>query len=170
MPNALPRSAGSLKVVVNKARTDGASRAPNKSSALILDLRGVTHAPRIGLPDDERVYSLEGRGMSLAAERHCQVCGGLLEGYPCPSCGYAPTTAEAASTEVMGVPLVKFQRMREQSDAERESTLRRWVQSAMAKGHKPVSIRHKWRAVYGDELSMRRLMLAVQEVRNGQSR
>ena len=108
--------------------------------------------------------------MSLAAERHCQVCGGLLEGYPCPSCGYAPTTAEAASTEVMGVPLVKFQRMREQSDAERESTLRRWVQSAMAKGHKPASIRYKWRAVYGDELSMRNLMLAVQEVRNGQSR
>ena len=141
--------------------------APGKSSALILDLRGATHSARIGLPDDERVYSLEGRGIALAGERHCQVCGGLLEGYPCPACGYCPTSAEAAATEVMGVPLVKFARMRAMPEGERDATLRRWVRDALAKGHRPAAVRYKWRAVFGEELSSVRLLSMVKEVRGG---
>jgi hypothetical protein len=42
------------------------------------------------------------------------------------------------------------------------------VRDALGKGYKPASVRYKWRAVYSEELDMRRLMLAVQEVRNGQ--
>ena len=139
--------------------------APGKSSALILDLRGITPDPRIGLPDDERVYSLEGRGIRLATERHCQVCSAPIESYPCPSCGYCPEAGDAAETEVVGLPLVKFARMRAQGADEREATLRRWVAVALSKGHRPASVRYKWRAVYAEELDMRRLMLAVQEVR-----
>lgn len=142
--------------------------APGKTSALILDLRGITHSPRIGLPDDERVYSLEGRGIRLATERHCQVCSAPIESYPCAACGYCPTQGDAAETEVMGLPLVKFARMRAQGEDERRATLHRWVRDALGKGYKPASVRYKWRAVYSEELDMRRLMLAVQEVRNGQ--
>ena len=68
----------------------------------------------------------------------------------------------------MGLPLVKFARMRAQGEDERRATLHRWVRDALGKGYKPASVRYKWRAVYSEELDMRRLMLAVQEVRNGQ--
>ena len=76
-----------------------------------------------------------------------------------------PEAGDAAETEVVGLPLVKFARMRVQGADEREATLRRWVAVALSKGHRPASVRYKWRAVYAEELDMRRLMLAVQEVR-----
>jgi superfamily II DNA or RNA helicase len=140
--------------------------APGKSSALLIDLRGVSHIH--GCPDDDRMYSLDGRGISLAESRHCQVCSALLDGgYPCPSCGYQPTQADAAETVVTGDPLVKFARMRAQNADERHAALLRWVRAALEKGHKPASVRYKWRAVYDSDLDMRTLLLAVQEVRRG---
>jgi len=140
--------------------------SPGKTSALILDLRGITHGPRIGLPDDDRAYSLEGHGIRLATERHCQVCSAVIESYPCPACGYCPEAGDAAETVVTGDPLVKFARKRAEGEAERHATLLRWVREALGRGWKPGSVRFKWRAVYGEDLDMRRLMLAVQEVRS----
>ena len=138
--------------------------SPGKKGALILDLRGITHNPRIGLPDDERIYSLEGRGIRLATERRCPVCQAPIEDYPCPSCGYMPTSSEAAQTEVVGVPLVRYARMRAQGADERAATLRRWIESAVARGHKPASVRYKWRAVYGEDLPSSTLWAMVKEV------
>ena len=141
---------------------------PGKREALLLDLRGVTHVH--GRPEDERSYALEGRGITVAAASVCAVCSAPLGGgYPCAECGYTPTQTEAAKTEVTGDPLVKFARMREQGDDERARVLRRWVKNALDKGHKPTSVRYKWRAVYGEDLSMSALMSCVQEVRNVQS-
>ena len=141
--------------------------SPGKRSALILDLRGITHNPRIGLPDDERVYSLEGRGITPACTRHCQVCAAVLESYPCAACGYCPTAGEAATTEVMGVPLVKFARMRQMGLGEREAWVLGRVRAALAKGHKPSSVRHVFRAVFGEELATSAVMAAVAEVQRG---
>jgi superfamily II DNA or RNA helicase len=137
--------------------------SPGKTSALLLDLRGVTHG-HVGLPEDERLYSLEGRGMRLAQTMRCRVCQGPLPGgYPC-ECGYAPTSAESAETVIAGVPLEKFSRMIAQGPQQRQETLERWVRRALAAGHNPRSVRYKWKAVYGEELSADRLMAAVTAV------
>ena len=137
--------------------------APGKRSALLLDLRGVSHVH--GMPEDERAYALSGRGISLAGSRHCQVCGAIVEGYPCDSCGYAPTSGDAAETVVTNEPLVKFARKIAEGPQQRHETLLRWVAAALEKGHQPASVRHKWRAVYGGDLSSADVMAAVREVR-----
>ena len=140
--------------------------APGKASALLLDLRGITYVH--GMPEDERIYSLEGRGISRAQEAHCIVCSALLEGgYPCGACGYAPTQAETAETVVTGEPLVKFARKIAEGPVQRWETLLRWVDQCVARGWKLGSVRHKWRAVYSEDLPFETLMKAAQEVRNG---
>lgn len=139
--------------------------APGKTSALLLDLRGVSH--QHGAPEDERLYSLDGRGIRLVGERKCPVCSALLEGYPCANCGYCPEAGEAAETVVEGVPLVKFSRKRAEGPEEKRATLLRWVREALDRGHKPASVRFKWRAVYAEELPTRALMAAVAEVSAG---
>lgn len=62
--------------------------SPGKTRAIVLDLRGaaVTH----GLPDAERVYSLEGRGIGLAPTKECIECGAdvPLAAPECPECGH----------------------------------------------------------------------------------
>jgi superfamily II DNA or RNA helicase len=141
--------------------------SPGKTGALILDLRGVTHNARIGLPDDERVYSLEGRGIRLAETRKCQVCSAVLEGYPCASCGYCPEAGESAATVVVGVPLVKFERMRQMAEDDRKRWVVERVRRAIEKNHKPASVKHVYRAVFGEDLSSAALMAAVAEVKRG---
>jgi DNA repair protein RadD len=138
--------------------------SPGKSSALLLDLRGVSHCH--GMPEDERLYSLDGRGISLAQTRHCQVCSAILEGgYPCQACGYCTDgSGEAAQTSIVNEPLVKFARMIAQGPQQRHETLLRWIRAALDKGHKPTSVRYKWKAVYQEELSAAAIMAAVAEV------
>lgn len=62
---------------------------PSKSRGLVLDLRGVSHVH--GDPCEDRIYSLEGRGIRRKAElvdaRYCQVCGALWTGLTCEECG-----------------------------------------------------------------------------------
>lgn len=135
---------------------------PGKRSALLLDGRGVSFLH--GMPEDERVYSLEGRGIALAGTRKCTVCQQPLEGYPCESCGYSPDPRDAQATEIVNVPMVKFARMIAQSPAQREETLRRRVRQTLDRGHKVTSVKHWWRAVYGEELAGARLMAAVADV------
>jgi len=61
-----------------------------KSDALLIDLRGVSWL--LGRPDQDRDYSLEGKGIILrgasATERMCPVCGlPLGDAATCPECG-----------------------------------------------------------------------------------
>ena len=140
--------------------------APGKTSALLIDLRGVTHLH--GYPEDERTYSLTGRGMRLVVAPRCRVCqADVSGGYPCESCGYQPTGPGdgAQQTTIAGVALERFGRMRAQSADERAVTLERWVRRALDAGHKVASVRHKWRAVYGEELPFERLRAAELKVR-----
>ena len=140
--------------------------APGKTSALLIDLRGISH--RLLMPEDERLYSLEGKGITIAQTMRCAACTAELEGgYPCQACGYAPSAAEAAETVVTNDPLAKFSRMIAQGPEQRRQTLLRWVRAALDKGHKPSSVRHKWKAVYQEELSSQRIMEAVAEVSRG---
>lgn len=126
--------------------------AEGKRAALLIDLPGVTHLH--GMPEDERVWKLTGRACVVSGQV-CRVCGKPVDGYPCASCGYMPEPEDAAgnSTEVLDVPMAKFARKIAEGPEQRWGTLLRWLHAAQLKGHKPTSVRHKWRAVYGVELS-----------------
>ena len=147
---------------------------PGKDSALLIDLRGISHVH--GPPEDERVYSLDGRGI-LRASAKCKVCGQPIIEYPCPECGYAPEAGEGEETrsEIDGVAVQKYARKLAESPMQREETLERWIVAALMKGWKPKSAAHKYQAVYGEwppnyDQCLRRAELragAMQVVRGG---
>ena len=120
-----------------------------KKSATLIDLRGVSHVHL--MPEDERLYSLEGKGITSSEVAKCKVCSQALgpTGYPCV-CGYAPEAGEEkpGESEVTADPLVKYARMIAQGPTQRFETLVRWLRAADAKGHKRGAVRHKWKAVY----------------------
>lgn len=72
--------------------------APGKTKATLIDLRGVVH--RLGLPEAERVWSLEGKAISLTREekdrplKPCPACDGMVSSWTtdrdgwrvCPLC------------------------------------------------------------------------------------
>jgi superfamily II DNA or RNA helicase len=121
-----------------------------KRSAVLIDLRGVSHEH--GPPEEERLYSLEGRGIRRAAAT-CKVCGSLIEAYPCAQCGYAPEAGDGPDDSVVDdVPLVKFARKIAEGPEARWATCVRWVTVAARKGHKIASVRYKWKHVYQEDL------------------
>ena len=149
--------------------------APGKASALLIDLRGITHDPVIGLPDDDRIYSLEGRGIRPAAASLCAVCQAPLEGggYPCPRCGYEPAALPPGEQLITGdalerVPARKFGQLALESADEQRETLHRWVRAALERGWKPTSVHYRWRQVYGEPLDSYRLAEAVREVQRAE--
>lgn len=123
----------------------------SKTKATLIDLRGVSHVHL--MPEDERLYSLEGKGITSSEVAKCKVCSQALgtAGYPCAGCGYAPEAGDngANGSEVTNDPLVKYARMIAQGPQQRFETLVRWLRAADAKMHKRSSVAHKWRAVYG---------------------
>lgn len=141
--------------------------APGKSSALLIDLRGVSHVH--GAPEDERVYSLDGRGISRARDTPlCPVCSSPRDpGEGCASCGWRPDEREDRPTRVSGDPLVRYARMIAQSPEQRWETLLRWMRRAVAERKNPKSLFHKWRAVYQERLPshiyMRALRIVMEE-------
>lgn len=122
-----------------------------KKSATLIDLRGVSHVHL--MPEDERLFSLDGRGITSSEVAKCKVCSQALgpSGYPCV-CGYAPDAGDeqAGADEITSDPLVKYARMISQGPEQRFETLVRWIRAADFKGHKRGAVRHKWRAVYGE--------------------
>jgi superfamily II DNA or RNA helicase len=82
--------------------------APGKTDAIVVDLPGVSH--RWGLPDEDRMYSLEGRPIRAKLEplTTCQVCGST---YPsadgaCPDCGWQ-RPPEPHRVRIWGIPLTE---------------------------------------------------------------
>jgi superfamily II DNA or RNA helicase len=73
-----------------------------KEDCVLLDLCGLAHV--LGRPDDDRVYQLDGEGITLAAKnpiagmRLCRVCGAPLEDRAkCGECGKDHSAAEMRS-------------------------------------------------------------------------
>jgi len=126
--------------------------APGKTSALLIDLRGVVHVH--GRPDEDRTYSLDGRAIrregDAAGVRLCVVCQAPIpEGSTiCPGCDRAPSELEAPA--VLGLELVRYAGKRQEGDAERVATLARWFIDAQARGFKTGWAYHKYKVVYGD--------------------
>lgn len=125
--------------------------APGKQSATVLDLTGTSHTH--GHPEDDRIFSLEGRGIrkgdSTGDQPYCRVCGCPIEsGEACPECGTAPR--EQVDPRVTGAALVRYQSKRREAPEQRAATLRRWLVDAAAKGYKPTWAAVKFKAVYGE--------------------
>lgn len=127
--------------------------SPGKSEALVLDLQGISHDH--GHPEDERVYSLLGRGISEAkgaeervVQAYCKVCSAPLEADDavCPVCG----TERAAPQKITGDALEPYAWKRRESADQRAVTLARWIKDGRGKGFKPGWARAKFRAVYGE--------------------
>jgi len=126
--------------------------APRKTSALLIDLPGVSHL--WGPPEDERVYKLDGKGI-VRAGQVCRVCGQPVLEYPCPTCGYAPdpdATRDMGTTEIVNAPMQRFARKIAEGPEQRRETFERWCATARAKGHRIRSVGHKWKAVYGQPI------------------
>ncbi len=124
--------------------------APGKTQATLLDLRGVSHVH--GPPEEDRVYSLSGKGIARAGAV-CKVCGQPLLAYPCTQCGYAPEAGEGPDASVVeNIALVRYARKIAEGPAQRYETAVRWLRQAIAKGHKPVSVIFRWKAVYQERM------------------
>jgi superfamily II DNA or RNA helicase len=122
-----------------------------KTTATVLDLTGTSYDH--GHPDDERVYSLEGRGISRAdddpstVQAYCRVCGACIEpGQACEECGTAP---KAQAQRVANVELVRYASKRAEGVDQRAATLRRWYADCEARGWKPKAADVKFLKVYG---------------------
>lgn len=123
--------------------------APGKTDAVLLDLRGVSHEH--GRPEDEREYSLDGRGIRLRdANSYCPVCGApRTPPEPCASCGYEPSGEDGMKPDrVVGVKLVPYAHLREDDDATRVRRLARWMIEAKRRGFKDGWFKAKFNAVY----------------------
>lgn len=123
--------------------------ADGKGRAILLDLRGVSrlHGP----PEDERVFSLEGRAIARALQTYCPVCGVLRQaGAACEGCGWQPDARDEAPSKIVESPLVKYARKIAEGPEQRAETLRRWMRQHM---EQEVSVKRVWwkyKAVYGE--------------------
>lgn len=130
----------------------GLRPAPGKQDCLLVDLHGVSHVH--GKPDDDRQYSLDGRGIRSANElvvdgqSSCRVCGApIVSGEACPECGAEPK--QITPPKVTGEQLVPYASKRAESDDKRVATLARWIAEGRSRGFKPNWAHVKFKAVYG---------------------
>lgn len=130
----------------------GLRKFAGKRDCLLIDLPGLTWLH--GVPEDDRVWKLTGKACVVSGQV-CRVCGKPISEYPCASCGYVPDPEDAAqsTTEIVNAPMAKFARKIAEGPEQRWECLLRKLHQAQLKGHKPTSVRHWWRAVYGVELS-----------------
>lgn len=124
--------------------------AAGKQDALILDLTGTSHVH--GHPEDDRQYSLTGRGIRRdvdgeTVQSYCRVCGCPIQsGEACPECGTAPKEIDQ---RVINAPLIRYAKKRAESVEERVKTLARWMEIGRSKGWKDSWALVKFKAVYG---------------------
>lgn len=136
----------------------GLRPAPGKRDCLLIDLHGVSHVH--GHPQDDREYSLDGKGIRRAGEIEvdpqgsCRVCGAPINpGEACAECGTAPKLIEPP--KVTGDPLEKYAKKRAEDNSQKAATYARWIADAAGKGYKQGAAKGKFKAVYGEWPSYR---------------
>ncbi len=135
--------------------------SPGKKEALLIDLTGRTLHDH-GAPDDDRLYSLTGKGIRKSdgleeEQRYCPVCGQPVEAppnsWPCGLCGHMPE-GQVEAPHYTGDELVeRYAGKRNEDDDKRIETLSRWYAEAKARGNRPWAALAKYTAVYGIEPS-----------------
>ncbi len=130
--------------------------APGKVRATLIDLRGVVHDH--GLPDADRVYSLEGKAISTAEKKPtivvCKRCEGAFAqwriepggGRCCPECGAPapPPKRPKISREQLNSILIATP-----VDKKRQA-YERLVAEGRARGWKPAAAKVRYKAIYGE--------------------
>ncbi len=124
-----------------------------KDRCLVLDLYGSVYLH--GHPDEPRVYSLEGRGISrapAAADTFCRVCGCPIEpGANCPDCGTGPRKPKPLT--IREQKLIKFEKAMKRAEGKpldpRTKQLAAWIADGAARGRKLNSAMFKFKGVFG---------------------
>lgn len=130
--------------------------APGKTEAMVVDLLGSVHEH--GLPGDARQWSLEGRPIQLAegqeAIRQCATCGQVFRASEyreatCPGCG--ATAAAKPDPRVVRAQLAEVHeaRMARLTGQRHLDFLTQAVASNVARGWKPTSAIHTFKATFG---------------------
>ena len=126
--------------------------APGKTGALLLDLKGMSHL--LGEPDEDRVYSLEGkairRGADEPAEPCCAVCGAPKLNDVCAECGFF---SEQKVAKVVLKPIDRYARMKIHGDAERVRIMASLIAKCRRNGWKLGRAFGGYRAMYGIPVS-----------------
>lgn len=129
--------------------------------AMLIDLTGRSFYDH-GAPDDDRKYSLVGKGIRTKdkdedAVSYCPVCGQPVEeppnSWPCGVCGHAPAGKIEAPRYTGDELAERYAKKREEPDEKRIETLARWFAEMRARtGGKGSTwaVVAKYRAVYGD--------------------
>jgi len=121
-----------------------------KSQLLVMDLSGVSHIH--GSPTDDRIFSLDGIGIRLAANagpRFCRACGELLEEVgPCGKCGRS-RRANVSDPKYSRDPLEKFAKYKTDTEAERCERLAKFIRQERERGNKWNRALFRYRGVYG---------------------
>jgi superfamily II DNA or RNA helicase len=127
----------------------GARPSPMKTRFLVLDLAGISHLH--GHPQEDRIYSLDGKAIRRAGENpgvtFCRVCAAPMQpGEACPIC--EREWDEAKPIEVTKDPLEKFARFRTDDEATRAQRLAKWIKEARSKGQKWQSAMYRFKGTY----------------------
>lgn len=126
--------------------------SPGKSSATLIDLRGLVHIH--GFPDEDRKFSLDGIERDpTAVVCSCSACGAAYPPpkFPCPRCGYNPAPTPIEQPPVENVPMAHFERSSVAGDFRaRRAHFDHLVEEARARCYKPgwVGMRFKERWGY----------------------
>jgi superfamily II DNA or RNA helicase len=128
----------------------GRGRRPfeGKDLCTILDLTGCTHI--LGDPDEERVYSLDGVGITRKAVSgpcYCS-CGKIIPTgeTSCSNCGRPKDEAEPLKTS--NDPLERFARYQRDSDETRAARLAKFMKQAIERGSKKQSAFYRYKGMY----------------------
>lgn len=128
--------------------------ASGKTEALLIDLTGRSF-DKHGPPDDDRLYSLTGKGIRAKGEGdiddtvYCAICGQPCESWPCDVCGHMPEAQTQEEPVYTGDELKeRYSAKRKENDVQRVETLSRWFAEARARGHRPAAALAKYKAVY----------------------
>ena len=130
--------------------------SPGKGRALIIDLIGSVHEH--GLPDDERIWSLDGEPHRLAdsaqAVKQCDVCGCAYRPGPpaCPMCGAkaepeAPPKIEERPLDDLGRRMAPL--MPGASQEQKDRKWRELVDKGRESGYNPKWASVRYHAIFG---------------------
>lgn len=152
MVGRILRPCGKCAACLARNRGTGNDPCTTKPDALLIDLRGVSHEH--GHPEDDREYSLEGRGIRLRdPNSYCPVCQQIkTPGEPCSYCPYKPSgESRALPDKVVGVELKPYYRVASEKDDDdrRAARLAKWIAYARRMEFKDGWWKAKFHAVFG---------------------
>lgn len=136
--------------------------SPGKVDALILDLPGMTH--RLGLPIEDREYSLTGQGIrrtqSGMALTLCMKCGATFRsGSACPRCGHTNPTKPLAKLRIYNEDLKAVYSGGTTPDWAKKAELDRLRAVARDKGLAAEWVKQQYRELFGEDPQLGRVAL-----------